>query len=249
MTSSSIPHIAIALDKVKSIGFTIPCFTDYEVIIDRLAETNVLESLELHLWGGFKPKYKTMKANLKYPYAFFPTNSFNQRSTQTHPFQLYFGMSFQSCEESSVSVSSLNLDIKKFENSALPKDLPLINPFTALSTKKHEVPISVDKAFALLILLQLKMQTYALKKLTLKLSSVLDTDPGFSCMAKRYITKINDTRRKQGFVEPLLVHISFEGKFVVALHTVYNCCIIFYRFTNWFQRVSTYEWLVNLWPV
>ena len=240
MTSSSIPHIAIALDKVKSIGFTIPCFTDYEVIIDRLAKTNVLESLELHLWGGFKPRYKTIKAYLKKyrysPYALFPTDTFYQdflyRNTQTHPFQLYFCTSYLSCEGSGGSFSRINFDIKNFKNSVLPKDLPLINSVTALDMKKHKVITSVDKAFALLILLQLKRRAYTLKKLTLKLSSVLNTDPEFSCMAARYIAKINDTRRKQGFVEPLLVHISSEGKFVVALHTVYNCCIIFYRFTN-----------------
>ena len=239
MTSSSIPYIAVVLDKVKSIGFTIPCFRDYEVIMDRLAKTNVLESLKLHLWGGFKPKYKTMKAFLTYAHGFSPFDPFYQlflyRNAPSLAHQLYFGTSFQSCEGSGVSVSCINLDIKNFKNSVLPKDLPLIDPFTDLEMKTHKETTSVDKAFALLILLQLKRQSYTLKKLTLKLSSKLKMDLHFSSIAEKYITKINDTRRKQGFAEPLLVDIIFEGKFVVALHTL---CIIAtsysYRFTNWF---------------
>ena len=243
MTSSSIPYIAVALDKVKSISFTIPCFIDYEVIIDSLAKTSVLECLELHLWGGFKPKYKTMKVCLKHRYSCSQTDPFHDLShqvslyrnpacaPQSKKLQLYYGMSYftKSVQQSGASSSCLKLDIRHFKSSILPKDLPLVESYRSnisfspikskftlgpINKKKQDVASSVDKAFALLILLQLKRQTFTLRKLTLRLSSKLKTsyDIDFSLKADRYIEQINKTRRNQGITDPLLVKMIFEGK-------------------------------------
>ena len=117
MKSSSIPYVANALHKVKSISFTIP---DYEVIIDSLAKTNVLQCLELHLWGGFKPKHKTINAYLKH----LKTTRFRQfhphlgslwRQTQSQNI-LWYGKYSTSCDGSSgVSISHVRLNIKHFK--------------------------------------------------------------------------------------------------------------------------------------
>ena len=162
MKSSSIPYVANALCKVKSIGFTIPCFADYEVIIDSLAKTNVLQCLELHLWGGFKPKYKTINTYLKHLkttcYQFHPYLYSLWQQTQSQNI-LWYGKFSTSCDGSSGgSVSPLRLNIEHFKSVILPKDLPLVEESHTFFTtpKKKKVASSIDKAFVLLLLLQLK---------------------------------------------------------------------------------------------
>ena len=79
---------------------------------------------------------------------------------------------------------------------------------------------SIDKAFALLILLQLKKQTYNLNKLNLRLSSKFKMDFDFMHKVKRYIRQVNSTRIKQGVDTPLLVNIIFEGKIFVLVFPI-----------------------------
>ena len=247
MTSSSIPYVANALHKVKSISFTIPCFADYEVIIDGLAKTNVLQCLELHLWGGFKPKYKTMNAYLKHlkithfrfppisglvhpylvmVYGFHPYLVSTWRKIQSQNV-LWYGKFSTSCDGSSgSSISHVQLNIEHFKNVILPRDLPLVEEshtfpfFTPVNKKKKEAATSIDKAFALLILLQLKKQTYNLNKLNLRLSSKIKSDYDFSHKAEKYIRQVNSTRKKQGVNTPLSVNIIFEGKICVLVFLV-----------------------------
>ena len=231
MTSSSIPYVANALHKVKSIGFTIPCCAEYEVIIDSLAKTNVLQCLELHLWGGFKPKYKTMNAYLKHLKIthfrqFHPYLLSTWRQIQSQNV-LWYGKFSTSCDGSSGgSISHVQLNIEHFKNVMLPRDLPLVEEshtfpfFTPVNKKKKEVATSIDKAFALLILLQLKKQTYNLNKLNLRLSSKIKGDYDFSHKAEKYIRQVNNTRKKQGVNTPLSVNIIFEGKICVLVFLV-----------------------------
>lgn len=224
MTSSSTTYIADALHRVKSIAFTMQYFTDYEVIIDSLAKSNVLQCLETHMWGGFKPKYKTMNDYLKHldnsfqlhPYLF----NIQKKGRQSQK-RLWYGTSSIYNHGSSSSVSSIKLDIRHFKNLILPKDLPLVHSYISnisfedLNMRKQKVATSVDKAFALLLLLQLRTQNYTLKEVTLRLSSSIESDRDFYIKANRYIEEINRIRRKHNVSNPLSVNIILEGKFAL----------------------------------
>ena len=243
MTSSSIPYIAVALHKVKSIGFTLPCHTDYQKIMDGLAETKVLCCLELHLWGGFKPKYKTMNVYFEdHGCQWNPhlVSSIRKaylndeiQSPMPLPQRLWYGTSSMD----GTSIVRVKLDIDYYKNLTLPKDLPLVE-FDSSPWFIHIRPVNFqepDKALALLILLQLRQQTFSLKKLSFRMSYRFQTDFSFKGRVDECVEQINSIRKQQEVANPLLVNFIKEGKHVSNItvkELFYNCCIILYRFKD-----------------
>ena len=233
MTSSSIPYIAVALGKVKSIGFTLlPCPTDFEKILGGLAETTVLQCLELHLLDGFKPKYKTMNVYLEnhgcqgHPHFVSVLEAYLNSEIQSPmpPPQtfLWYGTSSMS----NTSIQRVKLDIEFYKNLTLPQDLPLIDSRTFLSMVHIYYPyfpfgLEMDKALALVILSQLKQQTFSLKKLSFRMSNKFQRELKFKDMVDKSVEQINSIRKQQGVANPLLVNFTFEGKLAILLLSSY----------------------------